>query len=170
MLNIKNNWIYSVINCWQFTWIPTLICSFKKLRKLGVVFTFQQTKRHDQMQCQRSIANKSENSETPIKQCANDKLRNLLERQLITRPFSSVFVMPREIWSRSLAGSVVNNLCQKLPLQLFSNRVASRRKRLVTYFWVVLYTVCTLYNSLLRQGSQRTCKSNVQFVELLKSA
>ena len=32
-----------------------------------------------------SIANKSEDSETPIKQCANDKLRNLLERQLITK-------------------------------------------------------------------------------------
>ena len=32
-----------------------------------------------------SIANKSENSETPIKQCTKDKLRNLLERQLITK-------------------------------------------------------------------------------------
>ena len=27
------------------------------------------------MQCQMSIANKSENSETPIKQCANAKLK-----------------------------------------------------------------------------------------------
>lgn len=48
-----------------------LVCSFKKSRKLEVVFIFQRTKRHEQ--CQMSMANKSENLETPIKQCANAK-------------------------------------------------------------------------------------------------
>ena len=44
----------------------------KNPRKLEAVFTFWQTKNHDQMQCQKkSITSRSENSETFIKQCAN---------------------------------------------------------------------------------------------------
>ena len=59
----------------------------KNPRKLEVVFTFWQTKNHDQMQCQKkSIASRSENSETFIKQCANandwQSKRKLLERNL----------------------------------------------------------------------------------------
>ena len=57
----------------------------QEIKEIRSGFHIKQTKRHDQMQCQMSIANKSENSETPIKQCTNDKLRNLLERQLITK-------------------------------------------------------------------------------------
>ena len=45
----------------------------KKSRKREAVFTFRQMKNNDQMQCQMSIASRSENSETSIKQlCAND--------------------------------------------------------------------------------------------------
>ena len=56
----------------------------KKSRKLEAVFTFWQTKNHDRMQCQMSIVSKSENSETSIKQHANDwqSKRKLLERNL----------------------------------------------------------------------------------------
>ena len=43
-------WFFS---CWFF--------SIKKSRKLEVVFPFWRTKCHDQIQCQMSIANKSEN-------------------------------------------------------------------------------------------------------------
>ena len=40
---------------------------------------FWQTKHHGQMQCQMSIANKSKNSETPIKQWANELKESFLK-------------------------------------------------------------------------------------------
>ena len=135
----------------------------KNPRKLEAVFTFWQTKNHDQMQCQKkSITSRSENSETFIKQCANandwQSKRKLLERNL-TKNVMPIFVFKvnatRKFWLVShrmchqqfTPNSAVSMLLKlhdsrSLRLELHSPWRDSHRTgnatHLVTYFWVVL--------------------------------
>ena len=147
----------------QYIWFFVWFVHSKNPRKLEVVFTFWQTKNHDQMQCQKkSIASRSENSETFIKQCANandwQSKRKLLERNL-TKNVMPVLVFKvnatRKFWlvsrrmchqqfTPNIAVSMLLKLhdSHSVRWELHSVRRDSHRTgnatHLVTYFWVVL--------------------------------
>ena len=83
-----------IVSDLQYTWFfSRWFVHEKKMRKTRSGFTFRQTKHHGQMQCQMSIANKSRNSGTPIKQWANEwwVKRKLLKRNL-TKNLTPVFL------------------------------------------------------------------------------
>ena len=168
-LSVNDN--YTHHKSWQFFLLrnSTLaICSIfdsfhENPRKLEAVFTFWQTKNHDQMQCQKkSIASRSENSETFIKQCANandwQSKRKLLERNL-TKNVMPVLVFKvnatRKFWlvsrrmchqqfTPNIAVSMLLKLhnSRSVRWELHSARCDSHRTgnamHLVPYFWVVL--------------------------------